>query len=362
MNYGTVIVDLERHQVVNLLADRSAASTAEWLLRHKEVEVVSRARAGLYADGARQGAPPARQVADRFHLLQNFRETVERQLGRFEAPIRATAVLAETDEDGAERPGVLNPRGEIAEQQRSTQRGRNAARQALFDQIRTLFEAGGTVREIARELGLGRRRVERWVRLIAVPERNTMAPKVCTPAYFGTLLARRWAEGTTTVRVLLAEILQHGYTGSHGHLARFLVPWRNAAAPHNRVPTEAPSASNHEAHAPLRLPALDPMTGHEISPLTAAALCVKPRGQMTDRPDRQCRRTKGGLGGIHHDAPVGDAVPRPASWRDGWEAGCLAGRCAPGWHLWNAAFRADVAAGYRRGSQCYAGTMEQQAS
>ena len=88
MNYGTVIVDLEQRQVVGLLADRSAVSTAEWLKEHPEVEIVSRDRAGLYADGARQGAPQARQIADRFHLLQNFREAVERQLGRFGAPIR----------------------------------------------------------------------------------------------------------------------------------------------------------------------------------------------------------------------------------------------------------------------------------
>jgi hypothetical protein len=75
----------------------------------------------------------------------------------------------------------ISTRGEIM--------GYAATRQALFDQIRALFEAGGTVREIARDLGLGRRRVERWVRLIAVPEHNTMAPKVCTPTYFGALLA-----------------------------------------------------------------------------------------------------------------------------------------------------------------------------
>jgi transposase len=216
MSYGTVIVDLEHHQVVDLLVDRSAVSTADWLRRHKEVEVVSQDRAGLYADGARQGAPQARQVADRFHLLQYFRETVERQLGRFEAPIRGTAALAETDEDGAERTGVLTPRGrsEVAEHEEATRRGRTAARQALLDQIRALFDAGGTAREITRDLGLSRRRVERWVRLIAVPERNTMAPKACTPAYFGALLARRWAEGITTVGILLAEIRQHGYTGS----------------------------------------------------------------------------------------------------------------------------------------------------
>ena len=88
MNYGTIIVDLERRQVVDLLADRSAATTADWFKRHPEIEIVSRDRAGLYADAARQGAPQARQIADRFHLLKNLRETIERQLGRFEAPIR----------------------------------------------------------------------------------------------------------------------------------------------------------------------------------------------------------------------------------------------------------------------------------
>ena len=67
--FGTVIVDLERRHVVELLADRSAATTAGWLKKHPDIEVVSRDRAGLYADAAREGAPQARQIADRFHLL-----------------------------------------------------------------------------------------------------------------------------------------------------------------------------------------------------------------------------------------------------------------------------------------------------
>ncbi len=97
-NCGTIIVNLERRQVVDLLTDRSAATAAGWFKDHPEVEVVSRDRAGLYAEAARQGASQARQVADRFHLLQNFRETVERQLGRFEAPISDSRVNARDDQ------------------------------------------------------------------------------------------------------------------------------------------------------------------------------------------------------------------------------------------------------------------------
>ena len=43
-SYGTIVVDLERRVVVDVLADRSAAGTADWLRAHPEVEIISRAR------------------------------------------------------------------------------------------------------------------------------------------------------------------------------------------------------------------------------------------------------------------------------------------------------------------------------
>ena len=154
-------------------------------------------------------------------------------------------------------------------------RERHALRQQLFDEIRALFEGGSSVGEIARKLGLGRRRVERWVRRIDLPDRSTIASTPSSPAYFGILLGRRWAEGITKVRHLFAEIHHRGYTGSFSHLARFLAPWRSGA----------PSLDDDEQEAPAPVPmrTLDSMTGRVISPLTAAALCVKPRGQMTAR-------------------------------------------------------------------------------
>ncbi len=63
-----------------MLGTRSVKETADWLERRPEIEIVSRDRCGLYAQGIRQGAPQARQVADRFHLLQNLRESIERQM------------------------------------------------------------------------------------------------------------------------------------------------------------------------------------------------------------------------------------------------------------------------------------------
>src|SRR5262249_41704067 len=75
--FGTILVDLEAHAVLDLLPDRTAATLAAWLGHHPEVEVVSRDRAGAYAEGIRQGAPQARQVADRFHVVKNLTEAME---------------------------------------------------------------------------------------------------------------------------------------------------------------------------------------------------------------------------------------------------------------------------------------------
>lgn len=121
-----------------------------------------------------RGAPQARQVADRFHLLQNFRETIERQLGGYEAPIPESHVNPDDSQARLPRLAQSDCASDAVTQTRLMRRGRRAVRQQLFDEIRALFEGGSSVGEIAHKLGLGRRRVERWVRRIDLPDRNTM--------------------------------------------------------------------------------------------------------------------------------------------------------------------------------------------
>ncbi|MGB7926402.1 MAG: ISL3 family transposase [Pyrinomonadaceae bacterium] len=110
--YGTILVDLERHRVIDLLPDREAETLQRWLEAHPTVEVVTRDRWWAYSRGTSDGAPQARQVTDRWHLLRNLRETLERvllrtarELGPQAAPVIVTkeAVKSSYDEHSRSR-------------------------------------------------------------------------------------------------------------------------------------------------------------------------------------------------------------------------------------------------------------------
>src|SRR5512135_3014505 len=78
--YGTILVNLETHRPLDLLPDRTAEAVLPWLKKHPEIDVVSRDRASAYADAVRRALPHATQVADRYHLVQNLREHLQRWL------------------------------------------------------------------------------------------------------------------------------------------------------------------------------------------------------------------------------------------------------------------------------------------
>lgn len=92
--YGTILVDLEKHRVIDLLADREAATLAAWLKRHPGVEVVTRDRSPTYAAVISEGSPGAAQVADRFHLLMNVREALEKVMMRQNRLLRSRSLAA----------------------------------------------------------------------------------------------------------------------------------------------------------------------------------------------------------------------------------------------------------------------------
>ena len=255
-NYGTIIVDLERRIVADVLETRSARETANWVKQHPEIEVVSRDRCGLYAQGVRQGAPQARQVADRFHLLQNLRESIERHMTH----VSRFAVRPQLPPIAGDRHVAW--RGE-----------RDYARQALFDQVKLLRASGKTFVDIAAQIGVDHRTVAKWIKTGFPLHRRRLALRPTSPLYFQEFLARRWAEGDRVGRRLFDDLRNRGYTGSFSNLERLLTTWRAGG-----VQRKQPEQQHRKF---IEIPAIDRATGWEISPVVAASLCMKPTRRLT---------------------------------------------------------------------------------
>jgi transposase len=102
--YGTIVVDLERRCPIEVLDGRESTSVADWLQRHPLIQVIARDRAGAYSDAAETAIPSAQQVADRWHLLVNLRETVERLLRRHTPKLREAAQLADVSQLSQTQP------------------------------------------------------------------------------------------------------------------------------------------------------------------------------------------------------------------------------------------------------------------
>ena len=170
--YGTILVDLERRRVVDLLPDRSAAGLTEWLREHPGVEVVSRDRFPAYADGISAGAPQATQVADRWHLVRNLAEALDEFLVHkrhvLEAAAGTDGAKPAAGEEGSPEEAVAassagpmtpnRPRLWYARQQEAAKK-RHERLVEQWREIRRLQAAGADVADIARKLGISPHRL-----------------------------------------------------------------------------------------------------------------------------------------------------------------------------------------------------------
>ncbi len=269
--YGTIIVDLERRAVIDVLEDRDVVTCTDWLKRHPEVEVISRDRCGLYAQAARQGAPQAEQVADRFHIVQNLRQAIEEQMNLHG---RATGRALLSDADNITAEGSLL----------KSRLAHRTSREEIFTTIHALRNQGLTCSEIGRRTGFPRRSIAKWLQFETPPDRRRAALKPTSPWYFEEFLSQSWKGGIRTGSALFRLIRERGYEGSPTHLQRLLAGWRRA-----EKQAKGP-ALEHQILEPVR----DPETGHAISPVIAAALCIKPRGKLTPDQARKVDALKAG--------------------------------------------------------------------
>jgi transposase len=200
-DYGTILVDLERHCVVDVLPERSPESLAEWLMKHPTVTLISRDRSGLYAEGARLGAPHAQQVADRFHLVLNLSAAIERALEERsrQLQIPPAPMSSEPDTEPEQSQARLTSHQKVKEQRRER-------RLQLYEKVMALHHEGHSQRAIAQSLSIQRKTVRQWLRAGQFPERKPAVPRPAKVLEFAEYLRRRWTEGCHNATQLFQEI------------------------------------------------------------------------------------------------------------------------------------------------------------
>jgi len=208
--YGTILVDLERRRVIELLPDRESATLADWLRRHPGVEVVSRDRATAYAQAARDAAPGATQVADRWHLLANLRDALERLFQQRTSVVGA--ILADTP---AGPPVAATPPLEFRPGQRTeARRAGPQPRQELFERVRQLHAEGVSLRQIARTLHLHFSTVARYVSAEACPNWNPGRRGPRGLDAHADFIRQRLRDGCRTAAAIRRELQARGYHGA----------------------------------------------------------------------------------------------------------------------------------------------------
>jgi transposase len=229
-SYATVLMDMDSHRLTGMLPDREAETFRAWLRERSGIEVICRDRAGAYARAARDAAPAAVQVADRFHLWQNLAEAVEKTvlavLAMTPAPGPQTAEAAPSQDGPAPGPLAV-PDG--FRDVHGHERRLVARHRERYAAVQALRAEGCSVREIARRLELARGTAARFADAASIDElliKATSRPTILDP--FKPYLGQRWNDGVTSAAALHEEIRARGWAGGVLTVERYLRQFRTA--------------------------------------------------------------------------------------------------------------------------------------
>ncbi|EMY6956922.1 ISL3 family transposase [Escherichia coli] len=237
---GMLIVNLDTHRPLVLLPGRDQRTLATWFRKYPEIQVVSRDRSGVYATAAREGAPQARQVADRWHLLKNIGDEPERMMYRHMPLIRL--VVRELSLKKSPEPEISVPVASLRRLERLKQHIRKKRHQR-WTEVMALHNKGCSFREISRITGLSRVTVSRWVGSGTFPEMSTRPPKRGLLDPWREWLKEQRECGNYNSGRIWREMVARGVTGSETIVRDAVAKWRKGWIPPVTTAARLPSVS-----------------------------------------------------------------------------------------------------------------------
>lgn len=242
------MVDLEKRRPIDLLADREAKTLPHWLRNHPSIEVVIQDRSPVYAEGITTGLPKAVQVADRWHLLKNLRESSRRFLMRENKLLQETArhLIA-----AGGRASEVSWRRRVSLTSRPKNIDSENERRSLYQQVVELHKGGLSGRAIARTLGLHRATIRRFIENDEYPARlpRTLRPSLLDP--YIDYLEKRLREGCWNAGQLWREVRTRGYPAGTKMVSRYVTARRVKSS------SPSPAEMKPEIWLPLPVPSVE---------------------------------------------------------------------------------------------------------
>jgi len=211
--YGTILIDQERHCPVDLLEGRTAAGLTQWLQKNPGVEIMTRDRSTEFARGMSEGNPGGTQVADRWHLLHNLREALERMFQRIREPLNQLPPLLEGPQR-LEIPVLAQFTGRTTHEE-AVRKDKRAQRKAQFDQVKVLRKEGCNILQIAKRLKMSRITARKCFYADEFPERSPHRRHKSILDPYAQELQKRWDSGCHNRMELWRHIESKGYRGSY---------------------------------------------------------------------------------------------------------------------------------------------------
>jgi transposase len=245
-SYNTILIDMDTRRPVDVLPDRESGTLAAWLREHPGVKVVCRDRAGAYAEGIRDGAPDAIQVADRFHLWKNLCEAAGKTVAAHHHCLRAAAA-AQAGPTGPEPAAPVTATEPAAPSERPCRLAERT--RARYAEVQECLARGLSRAAAALELNLDIQTVRRFANATCAEELLGKAEHRSTKLDpFIDLVNQRRNEGVTNAEAITAELRTLGFKGDAQAVRRYLKPFRLPGTsrshpdPHRRKPAPTTQA------------------------------------------------------------------------------------------------------------------------